>query len=207
MFSKLSETISNLDRLSIPKHRLEKLQDLSDLLSFELEANKHLRLNFICTHNSRRSHLAQVWAHTLAQHFNLPVDCYSGGTEATAVYPMVLQTLKSQGFQIEELVRIKNSVFSLKYEKNARPLVLFSKRFDHQFNPKDNFIAIMTCSDADENCPLVSGAKSRFALTYEDPKAFDDSEMQEEKYRERSLQIATELFEVFQQLSKRISNV
>lgn len=202
MYSKISETLKSLDTLSISENRLRKLHDLVNLLSAELNLNNKLQLNFICSHNSRRSHVAQVWAYTIANYFNIPVESYSGGTEATAVYPMVIQTLQNQGFQIEGLTNSENSIYFFKNDKNAAPLVLFSKRFEHQINPTDNFIAIMTCSHADKNCPVVLGAKSRFALTYEDPKLFDDTDLKELKYRERSLEIAAELYVVFKELSK-----
>jgi arsenate reductase len=200
MYLKISETINNLDISSIPDHRLKILNELISTLSAEMKSTHDLKLNFICTHNSRRSHLAQVWAQTLSDHFGLKFQCYSGGTEATAVYPLVINTLKCQGFQIGKLDRLENSLYHLKYDRNTQPIVLFSKVFDDSFNPDDDFLAVMTCSDADENCPIVSGAKKRFALTYEDPKKFDATLEAETKYLERSNQIATELYYIFQGL-------
>lgn len=55
----------------------------------------------------------------------------------------------------------------------------------------------MTCSHADENCPFIPGAETRIPVRYEDPKEFDDTEMESEKYDERSKQIASEMFFVF----------
>lgn len=60
----------------------------------------------------------------------------------------------------------------------------------------------MTCSQADGGCPFISGAEKRIAITYDDPKAFDNTDQQTEKYNERSLQIATEMFYVFSQIKK-----
>ena len=60
----------------------------------------------------------------------------------------------------------------------------------------------MTCSEADAGCPFVAGAEKRFPVTYEDPKAFDGTPRQREKYLERSLQIATEMAYVFSHVSK-----
>ena len=60
----------------------------------------------------------------------------------------------------------------------------------------------MTCSQADVGCPFIAGAEKRIPVTYEDPKAFDNTEIQNEKYRERSLQIAAEMFYVFSQIKK-----
>lgn len=202
MFKRISETIEKLDTSSISEERLQLLGRFADLLSDELESNQVVKLNFICTHNSRRSHLAQVWAQTLACHFGLNIQSYSGGTEATAVYSMIVKTLKKQGFEMGELKCPENPLYYLKSDKNARPLILFSKTYNDAFNPNNDYIAVMTCADADENCPMVLGAKHRFALTYDDPKAFDGSVQAEAKYLERSTQIATELYVVFQQIAK-----
>ncbi len=44
---------------------------------------------------------------------------------------------------------------------------------------------------------FIAGAEKRIPITFEDPKAFDNTPQQAEKYEERSLQIATEMFYVF----------
>ena len=58
----------------------------------------------------------------------------------------------------------------------------------------------MTCSNADVGCPFIQGAEKRIPITFEDPKAFDNTPLQKEKYHERSIQIATELCYVFSQI-------
>ena len=50
---------------------------------------------------------------------------------------------------------------------------------------------------------LVIGAKNRFALTFEDPKAFDHTNLAEQKYLERSFEIATQLNFVFKSISNQ----
>jgi arsenate reductase len=202
MYSEVLERIKAFDESSISAERKELLLKLVDIISKVLRSKSVCKLNFICTHNSRRSHLAQVWSHTLANYYNLNIESYSGGTEATAVYNMVIRTLKTQGFEIGELDRESNSLYFLKFGMNTQPLLLFSKKYEHSFNPKSDFIAVMTCSDADENCPIVSGALQRFPLTFEDPKKYDNTEISEQKYLERSQQIATELHFVFKRISK-----
>ena len=201
LFPSIESTIETLKKSTIKKERKEILQLLIDVIQEKVDANKEIRLNFICTHNSRRSHLSQIWAQALAHYFNLKnVYCYSGGTEATAVYPMVITTLKNQGFKIEKLAEIDNPIYEIKYADNEHPVVVFSKTMDAFFNPKNNFIAIMTCSQADEACPFVPGAEKRIPLTFEDPKLYDNTPFQQEKYQERSLEIASELFYVFSQI-------
>ena len=201
VFKEISNYISGLKPENIPPARKEILQPLVDYIQKKTEKNEEIRLNFICTHNSRRSHLSQVWAQALAHHFQLKnVVCYSGGTEATALYPMIVETLKKTGFQVRNLSEGKNPVYGIKYSENSHPVICFSKKMEDAFNPKSHFAAVMTCSEADAGCPYVSGAETRIPLTYEDPKQFDDSPEQVQKYLERSEQIATELYYIFSQI-------
>jgi arsenate reductase len=138
----------------------------------------------------------------MANYFNIKnVFCYSGGTEATALFPMVAETLKKQGFEIFKLSDTNNSVYTIKYSENEHPVIGFSKKLDDDFNPKSEFVAIMTCDSANEACPFVPGAEKRIPITFEDPKAFDNTPQQVEKYIERSLQIATEMKYVFSKIS------
>ena len=201
LFAKLEGYVSNLHVKSIPNDRKKTLQILADFIGEKAKTRDEISLNFICTHNSRRSHLSQVWAQTLAHYFKVThVFCYSGGTEETAMFPMAVETLKSTGFEIEKLSEGNNPVYSIKYAENQHPVIGFSKKMDDHFNPKSGFAAIMTCSQADEACPIVPGAEKRIPITFEDPKAFDHTPLQAEKYAERSMQIATEMFYVFSKI-------
>ena len=201
MFSEIEQVIKGLNPQTISTERKAILQPLTEFIQSKVSNQQDIRINFICTHNSRRSHLSQVWAQTLAYHFNIKnVFCYSGGTESTALFPMVAETLRNSGFQIKTISKSENPVYSIKYTYNQHPIIGFSKRLDDDFNPKSEFAAIMTCDSANEACPFVSGAEKRIPITFEDPKAFDNTPQQAEKYNERSLQIATELFYVFSQI-------
>jgi arsenate reductase len=201
LFQQLKNTITSLKIDSISNNRKQNLQPLIDYIQTKISENKNVHLNFICTHNSRRSHLSQVWAQGAAYYFGLKnVCCYSGGTEATALFPMVVKTLENSGFQINRLSEGENPIYSLKYTKNEHPIIGFSKTFDSQFNPQSEFAALMTCSQADEGCPFIPGAEKRIPLKYEDPKVFDNTPQQTKKYQERSNQIATEMLYVFSQV-------
>ncbi|MDC6386252.1 protein-tyrosine-phosphatase [Flagellimonas taeanensis] len=196
LFPKLEEFVSNLHLDSLTEERKLTLQPLVDFV--QQNVNEEVRINFICTHNSRRSHLSQIWAQALAHHFGLKnVQCYSGGTEVTALYPMVAETLRSTGFEVQPLSEGNNPVYYIKYSDSTHPVIGFSKKLDHGFNPGSGFAAVMTCDSANEACPFVPGAKKRIPITYEDPKVFDDTPQQAEKYNERSRQIASEMYYVF----------
>lgn len=201
MFQKIINNIHSFSVGSISRERKEVLQPLVDYIQSRKENSETIRLNFICTHNSRRSHLSQIWAQTMAFHFGIKnTFCYSGGTEATAMFPKVAETLTNQGFQIHKLCDTANPVYAVKYSENEAPIICFSKTYSNEFNPKNKFGAIMTCNNADEGCPLVFGAEARFPIKYDDPKAFDGTELENQKYAERSLEIAQEMWWVFKSI-------
>ncbi|MDT0605872.1 protein-tyrosine-phosphatase [Croceitalea sp. F388] len=198
MYPKIEQTVQSLNIDSISVERKEVLLGLVDYLKTKIRNNEAINLNFICTHNSRRSHLSQIWAQVIANYLGINnISCYSGGTEATAMFPKVGETLSNQGFKILKLSDAQNPVYAIKFSEKEHPVICFSKTYDDTFNPTSGFGAIMTCDSANEACPMVMGAENRFPITYEDPKKFDDTPQQTEKYLERSIQIATELYFVF----------
>ena len=185
----------------VSSERKEVLQPLIEFVQSKVDNKQAVNLNFICTHNSRRSHLSQIWAQTMASHYSVNnVNCYSGGTEATALFSKVAVTLQNQGFQIQKLSDESNPVYAIKYSENEPPIICFSKTFDDEFNPRLNFAAIMTCSSADEGCPFIAGAEKRLPIRYEDPKIFDGTDLMDVKYFERSIEIASEMNYVFSQI-------
>ncbi len=201
LFKKIEHQISGLDETSVSTARKNTLQLLIDYIQSKVDSKQDIYLNFICTHNSRRSHLSQVWAQVLAHYFNIKnVFCYSGGTEATALFPMVAKTLENTGFDIQTIADGSNPIYAIKYSDNKHPIIGYSKKFDSDFNPRSDFAAILTCSSADQDCPFIAGAEVRIPITFEDPKAFDHTPQQTKKYQERSLQIATDLKYAFSKI-------
>ncbi len=177
----------------IPPARQQALAKLASYIS-DKEKGESIALNFICTHNSRRSHLAQIWAAVAAAFYGLTaIQTFSGGTEATAFNPRAVAAMVRAGFKIENPGG-ENPHYQVSYAEGVSPLECFSKVYDDPFNPSANFAAIMTCSDADENCPFIPGTEMRLALTYEDPKAADDTPEEAHRYDERVKQIGREIF-------------
>lgn len=204
IFPQIQDTINSLKINSITKERQTLLIPLINYIQEKVSNQESIRLNFICTHNSRRSHFSQIWAQTAAAKYNIEkVFCYSGGTEETAMFPLVSDTLVNQGFQINKIAATNNPIYYIKYSENEHPIIGFSKTFNNEFNPCEEFAAIMTCSNADVGCPFIIGAEKRFPITFEDPKTFDNTPQQSEKYEERSIQIATEMLYVFSQIKKQ----
>ncbi|WP_140938319.1 arsenate-mycothiol transferase ArsC [Sphingobacterium lumbrici] len=203
MYPILSNTIQQLRwEQTNTDDRKSALQPLIDFIQQKIDSKQEINLTFICTHNSRRSHLSQVWAQVAASHFGIQrVFCYSGGTEETALFPKVAETLSNQGFNIFKINEGKNPLYAIKYCNNSLPIIGFSKKYDNPFNPVSDFAAIMTCSQADGGCPFITGAEKRIPITFEDPKISDNTSDQTKVYEERSLQIAIEMFYVFSKIT------
>ena len=156
---------------------------------------------FICTHNSRRSHIAQIWAQAAAAYYGIEnFVSYSGGTEATAFNPRAVKAMREAGFNIEATSGGTNPHYEVRFSNEAHALIAFSKKFDSEDNPQKDFAAVMTCSHADENCPVVSGMEKRISLPYDDPKDFDDTPQEGLKYAERVREIGTEILYAFSQV-------
>ena len=207
MFKNLKESIEVISIMPVSDERKEILQPLAEFIQKKADAGERINLNFICTHNSRRSHLSHIWAQVMAEHFNIRnVYCYSGGTEATAMFPKVAETLHSQGMEIQKLCDTDNPVYAVKYAENAHPVICFSKKYDDTFNPVTGFAAVMTCSNADEGCPFIAGAEKRVAVKFEDPKSSDGTQEMNRVYLERSLEIAAEMYEVMRSVTETLKN-
>lgn len=204
MYQNLAETIKRMiDVQTVNEERKTILQPLVDFVQQNVNNGKTIALHFICTHNSRRSHLAQIWAQVASAYFNIPdVQCYSGGTVETALFPKVAETLTDQGFNVFKIAETDNPVYAIKYCDDASPIIGFSKKYDSPFNPASAFVAIMTCSQADDGCPFIAGAEKRIPITFEDPKFSDNTPEQSDVYAESSLQIAREMFYVFSKIRK-----
>lgn len=185
----------------LPTERKTLLTELTHFIQ-QSPAGQPVYLNFICTHNSRRSHIAQLWAQASAQYFGVKnIICLSGGTEATAFNPRAVKAMQEAGFQMTIEKPGDNPLYQVSYSPNVSSTTTFSKKYDDAFNNNPGFAAIMTCSHADENCPLVSGAKARISITYDDPKEFDGTPLESAKYDERVQQIGREMLYAFSKIT------
>lgn len=176
---------------SIPAARREKLQEVAEFI----RRSDPVRITFICSHNSRRSILCQVWAAEAARHYGIDgVETYSGGTDATAFHPNAAAALRRAGFMVERQENGENSPYLVRYGQDASPILCFSKSYDHPHNPAEHFAAVMTCATADRKCPAIPGADLRVSLPYEDPKTADGTPAADRVYDERCRQIAREMW-------------
>ena len=199
-YSPLSQTIASLPISSITSERKDLLEEMAEYLREKQLAGQKIRLNFICTHNSRRSQFSQIWAQTAAAYYGIEAFCYSGGVEVTAFNPRAVAAIQRDGFNVVQKEG-ENPIYFVLFSDDSEPIVAFSKVYDDPINATKDFAAVMTCDHADENCPFIPGAEKRFPLRFEDPKAFDDSPQEEQMYTERSHQIGAELFFLFERVS------
>jgi len=199
LYPELASYVASIlpDIQTISEDRRRPLDELASFIDSRLAAGESAELTFICTHNSRRSHISQLWAATAAAYYGVRgVETYSGGTEATAFNPRAVAAMRRAGFHIED-GKGDNPHYRVTFSAEAPVLECFSKKYDDDFNPKDSFAAIMTCSEADKHCPFVFGAASRIAVPYVDPKESDGTPQEASTYDARVRQIAAEMFYVF----------
>ncbi|MFT4666259.1 MAG: arsenate reductase [Polaribacter sp.] len=179
----------------IPETRRELLRPLGQYCKTQVETGKASNLVVICTHNSRRSHMGQLWLRAATKHYNIPnVQTYSGGTEGTAFNPRAVIAMQTAGFRISKKTDGSNPRYLTTMHAEDDGQLLFSKRYDAPPNPTKDFAPILVCTEADKGCPIILGADQRFPISYNDPKAFDDTKLEEKAYAERCRDIAREMF-------------
>jgi arsenate reductase len=197
MFQELENTITKLTNASsISAERTTLLNSMADYISVLIQKGESVKLNFICTENSRRSHLSQLLAAAIAHKLNVPVETYSGGTKVSACNPRTVAALRRAGFQIVEDTG-ENPHYEVRYADDADPILAYSKLYDAPENPQDSFIAVMVCGHADENCPFIPNAQKRFAVTFDDPKVADDTPEEAAAYDAKIIEIGAQLFYLF----------
>jgi len=188
----------------IPADRKLLLNKLTSYIQGNQNAGKESLLMFICTHNSRRSHFGQILSALAADYFQVRgIKTFSAGTEITAFHPNAIAALRSIGLEITCEDLGPNPLYQIKISSNLS-IAGFSKLINDEINPKEHFAAIMTCSHAEQNCPIVLGADLRLGLPYEDPKEYDGTQQEAEMYLNRIHQMAIELYYVFSKLKQRI---
>ncbi|MBR9775597.1 MAG: protein-tyrosine-phosphatase [Cytophagales bacterium] len=203
MYPELSKYIETVKAgmEAIPQDRKNQLKKIALFVKTKKQSNEDANLTFICTHNSRRSHMSQIWASTAANYYNIAygINTFSGGTEATAFNPRAVAAMQRAGFAVENPGG-DNPHYKVTFATEGAELECFSKKYDDPTNINENFVAVMTCSEADKNCPFIPGATLRVPIPYEDPKIADNTDQEASKYDERCLQIATEMFYLMSQV-------
>lgn len=204
----LGETIRRIETASksIAPSRLSFLKEAATNIAVKFAECESLGLNFICTHNSRRSHLSQIWAHVAGYANELSgLSFVSGGTEATACNPRIVASLRRAGFSVvNPTPGEENPRYLMQFADDAGPIELFSKTYDDPYNAGPAFFAMMCCDHADQNCPVIHGSVGRVALHYRDPKESDDSPNESATYDERRDEIGAEMFALMRMVAESV---
>jgi arsenate reductase (thioredoxin) len=189
---------------SVSAERKVVLNEIVTSITARIEAGQPAQLTFICTHNSRRSHMSQIWAQTAAYYYGLDkVRAFSGGTEATACNCRTVTAMRRAGFEITDATTGDNPIYLVRYASDRPPIRAYSKLYNGDANPKRDFIALMTCSVADKSCPVVQGAIARYAIHYVDPRLCDDTPTETTAYNERCREIAREMFYLMSEVRRQ----
>lgn len=197
--SELQKLINQLDVEGISSERKQKISEIAGGCMDSFKASGSIAMNFICIHNARRSHLAQVWAWLAAQYFGLDLRLYSGGTEVTAVHPNAIRALEAVGFFVEKRDEGENPIYRISFQEEGPFLDFFSKMYNHESNQAP-YIAVMVCSEAEDNFPFIQEAIARFSLPFNDPKFSDGTGKEPEVYQSTSIEIGSQMFYLIQQI-------
>jgi protein-tyrosine-phosphatase len=185
----------------IPNVRKQKLSQLSNYISNKINEGQTPKIVVICTHNSRRSHIGQIWLAVGADYYHLPeIQTFSGGTETTAFNVRAVRAFQRVGFDISAEDETENPVYQISWKEGMKPYQAFSKKYGDEPNPKEKFASVMVCSEADEGCPFVFGCDFRLSLPFDDPKEFDGTKFETAKYEERVRQIGREMLFVLSKI-------
>ena len=190
---------------AISDERKVVLGEIAESIAARLEEDEEATLTFICTHNSRRSHMSQIWAQTAAYYHGLPkVRAFSGGTEVTACNCRTVTAMRRVGFDIRDATTGENPLYLVRYAEDRPPIRAYSKRYNADANPKRGFIALMTCSAADKSCPVIEGAVARYPIHYADPRLCDDTPNETSAYNQRCREIAREMFYIMSEVRRQV---
>ena len=197
LYSNLNNSIHELIKEFdlITEKRKQELENLALDIKESIVKFGKAEITVICTHNSRRSQLAQLWIKAASIHYGLKnIYTFSGGTEATSFNYRMVNAIKNYGFKVKQLDENANPKYHILLgETDENMDILYSKVYSENYNPQSNYIAIMVCSQADDGCPFVSGAFKRVSLPYLDPKEFDDTEFESIKYAEKIKEIGIQV--------------
>ena len=203
----LKEYINNIiisleDNLKV---RTSSLMSVSKYIRKKSINKNKVNLVFICTHNSRRSQLAQVWAYVASRYYKLDyIVTFSGGTEVSKFNLNAISSLKRAGLEVKKFNNQKPFFYLVKSSKKDLGLKCFSKKYNSDWNPKNNFISIITCSNADKECPNIVGADKKVFIPYKDPKFSDGSDLKKAIYDQSCFIIAQEMFFIMKNVKKII---
>lgn len=181
----------------ISSERKRVLEKIALCINEMKASGSEVNLLYVCTHNSRRSHFGQVAAALAAAFYGInDMHSFSAGTEVTAMNHNAVNALTALGCEVLKEGHSNNPNYRVSFGAET-DIVCFSKMYNDTTIPKHNLIAIMTCTDAEQNCPFIPAARYRISTPYQDPKQSDGTGHEAQTYYERLTQILTETLYIF----------
>ncbi len=203
-----------------PEHRSSG-EKLVEWIVKNHRPGQNLDIIAVCTANSRRSLFAATMGNIAADYYGMPeIRFHSGGTAATAINARAINSLKAIGVEIEPTgkearrasAETENPMLLVRWGKAGSPglpraeTTEFSKTYDDLANPQRGFAALVVCSEADAECPIVQGADVRISAHFLDPKYYDDGSYETAKYAERRDEIGRFMLSVMLQTRVRLAS-
>ncbi|NBX68365.1 MAG: hypothetical protein EBR01_05300 [Proteobacteria bacterium] len=198
LYPKLKQHLSALNKEVNEQKQIkhaDQAKKIAEAIAKLHQPGKELPIVLVCTGNSRRSVMGAAMGNASAALLEMgELKFYSGGTAPSAFNSRSIASLKEAGFEIEPTGKLapagskgeENPVYLVKWGKsNRHQMEEFSKQYSDPKNPQKDFIALMVCDDATKKCPVVPGAKYRFSIPFEDPKAFDNTPQEKDMYNTR----------------------
>jgi len=192
--ARIKEFILKLNTNKIQGGRIEILNKIAKDINKNQDLNHYPDLLFVCTHNSRRSQFAEIWAKTIAFIYNKKINIFSAGITEENFNWRAINVLQKIGFSITN-----DSKYHVEFSKNHKPIKMYSKTIDH-INSENPLIAVMICAEANADCPNVNTAIKKRLLSYLDPKKWDNTKLEKIKYLETCTMIATEISYLFSKI-------
>lgn len=198
--------VKTLEGQLISEERKALLNSVVEYIVNNAQASKVSHLVFVCTHNSRRSQMAQFWAHYLSDHYGLRINAYSGGTEVTALAPQAAKVIEELGINYTvDHKSSSNPTYQFKMDPGNKDIELYSKLFTEITESLTAFASLMCCAQAEESCPFVPGTELRISLNYQDPKRADGTANEAAAYHNCLILIGSEINYILSEVKKQLS--
>lgn len=188
--------------LAVAENRKIKLDQIVNAIATDLKKKNKAIVKFICTHNSRRSQLAEFMLDVLAREKKLRIVALSAGTVATAFEPRMVKAIMAEGFELLEYGQKPNPLYIYRIEIDD--LYYYSKKYDDKLLDAGESTIVTVCSEAETDCPVIPGTGQRIHLPYDDPKAHDNTAKEAEAYESKVMEIGLEMNYVVEEVLKQV---
>tara|TARA_Y100001949_G_C15986510_1_gene330879 strand:+ start:2001 stop:2567 length:567 start_codon:yes stop_codon:yes gene_type:complete len=179
---------SRIDSFNPNQKRKKRLDNIASVINENL--NKTRSIVFLCTHNSRRSQICEVWGKVFAEIYRKKININSAGAFKTVVHSQVYESIVKCGLVVDN----KKEIFfdKKKFKLNSKTIDSLTMK---------NFIAVMTCSNAEKSCPNDPRSIRNIKMFFNDPRIYDETDKMSREYLNTTIYIAEELNYIFKNIN------